>query len=68
MTRTPGLFFSGAVFFAVVSVWLLWTLVLEETNLERDTDAIVDTTLWIAVPAIVALVLAAVGFRMSRNR
>lgn len=66
--RRSGSLFALATVLLLVSAWLLWTLVIEEgPYLERDLNAIVDTCLFVGVPALAGLVAAALAVRRARS-
>ncbi|MFI5934378.1 hypothetical protein [Actinoplanes sp. NPDC051494] len=68
MTRTPGFCFGTAAVAALVSVWLLWTLILEEDFIASDSDGLQDSVIAVTVPAVLALALVVAGLRLTRRR
>jgi NADH:ubiquinone oxidoreductase subunit K len=57
-----------AVTLLLISAFLLYTLVLEETHLESDLNAQVDAILIIATPALAGVALATLAIVRRRQR
>jgi len=64
----PTFLFTAAAALLCCSVFLLYTLILEEGYIDHDTDAMVDLTAIIGGPALAGVALAAVAVRLSRKR
>lgn len=66
-SRWPALLFTAAAALLCASAFLLYTLILEENYIEHDTDAMVNHTATIGVPALTGMVLAAAAIKLSRK-
>ncbi|MBL7259287.1 hypothetical protein [Paractinoplanes lichenicola] len=56
-----------ALLLIVVSGWLAYTLILEETHLEPDANSRLDSALLIGIPALLGVGLAIVALRRRRR-
>lgn len=60
--------FGLAVTLLVISGWLLYTLVLEETGLEFDLNSSLDTVAIIAIPAVLGTVLGLLAIKGLKHQ
>ncbi|MEV6346776.1 hypothetical protein [Actinoplanes sp. NPDC051851] len=63
-----GFLLSWAALLLAVSGLLLYTLVIDEPYLGFDTDAAVETTLAVGIPALSGLAIATLALRRLRRR
>jgi hypothetical protein len=57
-----------AVVLLAASGFLLHTLVLDESHLERDLNGRIETAAWIGVPALLGIAFGALAWRRGRSR
>ncbi|GLY08483.1 MULTISPECIES: hypothetical protein [Actinoplanes] len=63
--RRKSMFGLAAALIAI-SGFLLWTLVLEETNIEYDMNSIIDTVAMVGIPAVLGIGLGVFALKSRR--
>lgn len=59
---------AGAVAMFLISGWLLDTLVLDESSLDWDRDGMIDTILFVSVPAMIGTFLGTIALCRALRR